>query len=577
MKRAVVSVILPLIVVSTVAADAVKVTGIKAEHRNGQTFVTWTDAAEGEAGANYRYSLYRADAPITADTLAKADLLMKGVFNNSAKMFGSAFWPKDRLDPTKPTARIADGGDTLPLWSGVAVHTVEKDGTSYYAVVATDLKFNALSQVVPGESATTEPVEERVAPIQPIKVYDSKKRGRYWKQTCISGKQGLPLHVSLHASSGRGGGAGAWGDYYIYWSPRAWGYREGLPGVFAVQERRSPDRLIVGSRDAIVAPSGTRAMETYWFGYYCRPQWADHTDARAYNFTERRTLWIIDLTIRKYGADPERVYCSGGSMGAWGSSTFGFRHPEIFAAVYPNRPRTRQRGLPSLAKRKRGEKVLMFDGKTGYFDRMDMVKFASEHHGDLPFLGWCCGRHDGFATFKEQIDMVKAMTAAHHGFAFAWNNGNHSSGSRPMGQVTKWYPTHLFARNRSYPAFGNSSINDDLGSGEVEKVVDGKTKRVLDDGDTEGGINLGFAWKNVVDEADKWSVVLSNALCKAPMTVDVTPRRCQAFKPKPGAAFTWTNTASGEGAVTADPHGLVTISKVAIKPGEETTLTIQRK
>ncbi len=30
-------------------------------YRNGQTFVTWKDAAEGEAGARLRYSLYRSD------------------------------------------------------------------------------------------------------------------------------------------------------------------------------------------------------------------------------------------------------------------------------------------------------------------------------------------------------------------------------------------------------------------------------------------------------------------------------------------------------------------------------------
>ena len=41
-----------------------EVTEIKAACRNGQTFVTWKDVAEGEAGAKYRYvaglPLYRA-------------------------------------------------------------------------------------------------------------------------------------------------------------------------------------------------------------------------------------------------------------------------------------------------------------------------------------------------------------------------------------------------------------------------------------------------------------------------------------------------------------------------------------
>ena len=93
-----------------------------------------------------------------------------------------------------------------------------------------------------------------------------------------------------------------------------------------------------------------------------------------------------------------------------------------------------------------------------------MVAFAAGHPADLPFLGWCCGRRDGFATWKEQLDMVKAMTAAKHGFAFAWNDGDHDTGSRPMAKVLKYYPPEAFARNKSYPAFANSSIDQNPGA-----------------------------------------------------------------------------------------------------------------
>ena len=94
----------------------------------------------------------------------------------------------------------------------------------------------------------------------------------------------------------------------------------------------------------------------------------------------------------------------------------------------------------------------------------------------------------------------------------------------------------------SYPAFGNSSLDQKLGNGDPK------------DGDLEGGINLGFDWKDVVDEAGKWSVTLANDLAKDDMTVDVTPRRCQKFKvsagrpsasgpprPAPAARRSWTS------------------------------------
>jgi hypothetical protein len=550
-----------------VAAADHEVTNIEAVYRHGQTFVTWKDVAEGETGAAFRYSLYRSDKPITQENLAKAELCYQGVLNNSAKLFGSAFNSKDRLDPNKPTAILEEGGKPLPLWSGLAVHTVRRDGKAYYAVVATDDKLKPLTKIVLGKSAMIEPVDEKVTPIQPIKLHDSKSRGPYSPQTLISGQKGLPLRVELHASQGQGGGAGDYGDYYLYFATADMGWRDGLPGVFSVEERRSKagNALVLRSRDAIEHPNGKSAMETYWFGYLCVPQLATHAEPRAYPYTERRMEWLSDWVVKKYEADPERVTASGGSMGAWGSTTYGFRHPERFAAVYPNRPRTRQRGLPSLVGTVgKDKRVLTDDGKTDYFERMDMVKFAAEHADDLPFVGWCCGRHDGFATWQEQLDFAKALSEARHGFAFAWNNGDHSSGAQPMEKVVKFYPPERFARNQSYPAFRNSSLDDDPGKGDPKE------------GALEGGINLGFVWKEVVDEPGKWSVRLSNELAKADMTVDVTPRRCQKFKPKPGETVKWQASTGSSGTATVDGKGLVTIPQIALSPGKETVLTISR-
>ncbi|MEX1097007.1 MAG: prolyl oligopeptidase family serine peptidase [Planctomycetales bacterium] len=550
------------------SAAEISVTSIRAEHRHGQTFVTWKDVAEGEAGKDYRYVIRRSTGPITDANFDRAELVGRGIVNNSAARFGYAFGESKRIAADVPLAIIEEGGEPLPRWSGLAVHTAVEPGKAYYAVVATDLDGNPVTKVVPRESATTEAVNGEVAPLTPLKLGDGKDRGRYANLTSVTGAKGLPLSVDLHASQGQGGGPHDHGDLYYYFATKKMGYREGLPGYFTVHERRYPtgNRLHLNSRDAIEHPSGkgAGAKETYWFGYYCVPQWADHAEPRAYDFTERRMLWIIDWTIKNYGVDPERVSAGGGSMGAWGSTTFAFRHPEIFAAVYPNRPRTRQRGLPSISDKRlvKDDVPLMFDGQTSFYDRMDMVKFAEEHPGDLPFLGWCCGRRDGFATWQEQIDMVRAMTKARRGFAFAWNDGDHSSGSKPMEQVAKYYPADLFARNQSYPAFANSSIDDDLGNGDPK------------DGEMEGGINLGFRWSEVVDEPGRWSVKLSNDLCTTTMTVDITPRRLQKFRAKPGQKFSWTNSAGGAGTVAADKNGLVTVENVRIEPGKETTLTI---
>jgi hypothetical protein len=134
-----------------------------------------------------------------------------------------------------------------------------------------------------------------------------------------------------------------------------------------------------------------------------------------------------------------------------------------------------------------------------------------------------------------------------------------------MATITKYYPTARFALNRSYPAFSNSSIDSKLGNGSK------------DDGDREGGINLGFDWKDVVDDAGKWSVTISNELARHEMTVDVTPRRCQNFKLKPGTECRWTASTGASGTAVVDKWGLVTVPEVVIRTGMGTVLTIQAK
>ena len=550
-----------------VFGDGLEVKGIKAQYRNGQTFITWQDAAEGEAGMNYRYTVYSSDKPITEVNLDEADLQLKDVINNSGQLFGWA-WRKDlRVKGEHPGSVLQEGVEPLPKWSGLGVVTVKSSGNRYYAVAVTEAGKRA-SKIVAGQSSTVKPVSESVADIAPIKLWDSNNReAKNAERFKITGDKGLPLEVRLHASGGYSfSGTHKYGDYYLCFAKEKWGWRDGLPGVFAVDEWKvqGPQRVRLVLVDAILNPKTGNFLQTYWFGYVCNPIWAEHEEPRAYNFTEKRVLWTVDFVKEKYGINTNKIYAVGGSMGAWGCMTFALRHPEVFSAVYPNRPRAIQTGRQGIVRVNKNKLVNMPDGKTDFYERMNMIKFVSGHPEDLPFVGWCCGRKDGFATWPEQVDMVKAMTKMKHGFAFAWNNGNHSGGSKAMRTITKHYPADMFARNESYPAFGNSSIDQNLGSGDPE------------DGDLEGGINLGFKWSDIVDQKDKWSVTLSNELCIDAMTVDVTPRRCQEFKPKPGAKLKWSTSNGDKGSATADVNGIVTISKVKLTAGGKTVLEITK-
>jgi hypothetical protein len=411
-------------------------------------------------------------------------------------------------------------------------------------------------------------VTESSGPIQPIKLYDSKERKSYVAQTSITGTKGLPLQLRLGGSDARGGGAGEWGDYYLFFGTPEMGYRDGLAGVFSVHETRHKDgnQLRITVRDAVEHPSGKRAMETYWFGYYCVPQGADHTEPRVYRFTERQLLWIVNWSIKRYGADPERISVGGNSSGGVGSWNLGLRHGDQFAAVFPIIGRCRRvPAIPLEGKLDRNNTATMEDGKILYYDYVDGPKFVAEHADDLPFVGWSCGRRDGYATWQENIDMVRALTAGHHGFAFSWNNGGHGEGGQAMAAINKYYSAEKFSRKQSYPAFANSSLDQNMGNGDPA------------DGDLIGGINLGFQWDAIVDEKEKWSVRLRNELAKEEMTVDVTPRRCQQFQVKPGSLVKWSTSRGTAGSVRADPSGLVTVPRMVLQPERETELTIAQQ
>ncbi len=127
------------------------------------------------------------------------------------------------------------------------------------------------------------------------------------------------------------------------------------------------------------------------------------------------------------------------------------------------------------------------------------------------------------------------------------------------------------------------------------KGIVGKRKKwfLVCDGEPRGQRNAFFAWSSrnqnfdagskaddIVDEKDSYAISMrlrrSNRYGEAKgdaVTADVTPRRCQNFKPKPGAKVAWENVSFADpkspkkiagGEVTADKHGLVTVPKFQI-------------
>jgi len=138
------------------AQSAPPVTGIQTLQHDGQTFITWNDAATASTGANYRYNLYRSTTgPIT--NLSSAMLVQQGIYNNSGQLIGpKPYNQATRQNVANPMSKIQNGGSTVLVWSGAAVYTNLATANAYYAVITHDITgATADSPLVTGSNATT--------------------------------------------------------------------------------------------------------------------------------------------------------------------------------------------------------------------------------------------------------------------------------------------------------------------------------------------------------------------------------------------------------------------------------------
>lgn len=210
----------------------------------------------------------------------------------------------------------------------------------------------------------------------------------------------------------------------------------------------------------------------------------------------------------------DKVYLTGGSMGGWGSLRFGIRRPDFFSAIYPDRPQWRGAstvdnvqvstygtGWSNVA-RTSAPDFSADEGGGNTADFMDNIAYAANTQNDIPWIGWCLGRLDGYANFEDHITAVAALRAAKRGFAFAWNNGNHGGGSI-LSEITQSYPYGTFKLGVGYPLFTNHSGDQDPST------------------DLVGGINIGLSFRNVVESASSWSCEVTSVL--GARTVDVEP------------------------------------------------------
>jgi len=319
---------------------------------------------------------------------------------------------------------------------------------------------------------------------------------------------GQTLVVTLHGSGGQNTTTGRQ-------------YRAAVSGRLAYAEHT--EFAFSTARDAIASLLRLRPVDSYgtypsairresmWLGF------KNIGSASIKLITERRLEAMLAWADTNLAAqiNPLKTCLTGGSMGGWGTLTYGIRRPHRFAALYPDRPRWRYGytiGQHAVADYNSGLGAVTVanspaidaaDGSGTVFAlRHDVTSYVADTDHDIPWVGWCVGRQDGFTQFSDHVDAVAALRSAGRGFAFAWNNGNHTTGSI-LAEITQSYPFGTFRLGQGYPLFSNHS-------GDQDPAVD-----------LVGGINIGLAFRNVVESAGSWSCEVTSVL--GARTVDVSP------------------------------------------------------
>ena len=373
---------------------------------------------------------------------------------------------------------------------------------------------------------------------------------------------------------------------------------------------------------------------TYWWGYGDGLPGGD--SASAPNYTQRRVLHLLEWVLRTHpGADPDRVYVTGGSMGGAGAATLGLLYARHFAFVEAtigqmvprnHRPArvTQLEGLWGSPEDNLLDGTFLEDGTSmGVWDRQDLCRalrdmpeardqFVFTKHGkDDPTIHFGAVTHDSPLTQRSYYRTVQEEAIGHYA---VWDEGGHGSEDPVMG--ASWWDDDFsllfdsvsyLRRDRAFPAFTRASHDWDPGDGtgngkQTWSDSSGYAGTVSTVGDTgwsgeiAGALNRFLRWdtNGVVDERDRFEMPLfvvdgegSDAPQAGypsrgdrfdgtlPVQVDVTLRRVRAFKCLAGEQVRWEFEGQS-GTVEANADGSVTVPQVALDT-QPRTLVLTRE
>ncbi len=594
-----------LLAASPIFSAEMQVTGLKVRHYKGQTFITWkevsspkiedniSDAAirklvkESRRNDKVRYRIYRSEEPITS---------VEGI-KPIAEVCPLSCWNIDYYgvsnQENKPALRyvIRDGDKSLAHGTGLYVHnprypskTGKKPTESYYAITYSknNKENKSINRANSTEKSVLEvqgqgvPVLQRVVKPKEFS-YIRKPELHYYVRweappnASIENKpfdylvaipphiESKPTPVGLHLHCWGGSLNGGYGWWYS---------QKKLGSTYLISTNQIPYDWWTGYHEFYYT---TEPSEDKWKDGVVRP------------YTTTRILSFLDWAAKKYNLDPTRVFTAGSSMGGSGAPMFAIRYPDRIAwslgwvGVHDpgNTPQFTGSYERVFGKKDWGIK---YEDGTPVFEYYKNADYLRKHpNKEIGFITWSNGKNDGAIGWPQAVEFCQAMQETRRPHLFVWGLSSHGQrATMPADGGERIMPLDI-RLDQSLPAFTNCSFDNDLGSGRKlttpKKITIGKEiRKDFYDGDSSGQINLYLYWdtETIIDLRERWEITVALTK-KAPedqCTVDITPRRLQAFRSRHNHKFRWTNSSGGKkiqsGEVTADKWGLITLKSVMV-------------
>jgi pimeloyl-ACP methyl ester carboxylesterase len=559
---------------------------IKVFHRSGQTFVTWKEVGEADA----TYNLYRDDKPLTASTLEQAEPVAKGIPQGSAADFitQSVAWRRKKELPPAVNFPVEAEGEPLPKGTGLFVYTPGLERTSYYALTVVWPEGGEDRRLEAGVNTAPSVLEGTQAPASIL----TGKRPEGDSALLEYLQWATPVEASVDGHPYRFVVAGKSAE--VKAANRGLIVRLHHFGSDYLGQTATRPGFVTLALDDYTPGIAAESHQGFWFGYRenygtcylvgkaaeraggaCLPAAERGSPVPVRDYTQRRMLRTIEEVVGSFGLDRNRIYLTGGSMGGMGTVDVGLRHPELFAALEAHVPVINPARSKFYAQEVLGEVwtdrnwPLLPDGEGHTLgERLDDTAYVANAKEDLPLLKFFNARQDTVIGWTQIPEFMHALTKARQPFIAAWDNRIHTGEHPERPKTYDEFDVFQIRRNECVPALSNASTAEDPGHAPAE-------------GDPAGGINDDFRWSVAKDAPDTlvlrlWRVPKVGKFAGVDVaTVDVTPRRRQAFRPGPGAEVTFRNESVRDGAVleertlTVDSSGLFTAEEVSVdlEPG----------